>query len=579
MQAFGTGYGLECWCGWQTVGSIPDENRPNKVASRRDGCTIGAVFDVKKEIPAEMHVYVVGSGPSGVACAYALLRQGCDVSMLDVGLTLEPDRAEKLRHLKDAEPSSWAGPHAAFLRDGMKAGLSGVPVKLAYGSGFPYRAVPGATPVKETTANLRSSYALGGFSNVWGSAVMPYHADDIRDWPISVERLAPHYKAVFDFMPLAAKEDALACRFPLYARSFESLETSQQAKALLRDLERHRDALSQIGMEFGTSRLAVWARKKSHACAYCALCLYGCPYELIYSSGMTVPELGRFPKFRYLPGFCVQRVEETSTGVRIVSIPASGGAEQTFVGERVYLACGVLQTTILLLRSLQLYETPISVLDSQYFLLPMSRFKGTSGIREEALHTLAQVFLEIDDPALSPYTIHLQAYTYNDLFERPLRSALGPLAKIFSAEFLVSRLMLFQGLLHSAHSAQMQIELERSPSGTEMVEVTGKHTAETGRVLRALIRKLFAARRMLGAVPLPPMARIAPPGRGDHAGGTFPMRSDPGPLETDVFGRVKGLKRIHVVDASVFPSIPATTITLAAMANAHRIGSELGLYV
>ena len=57
------------------------------------------------------------------------------------------------------------------------------------------------------------------------------------------------------------------------------------------------------------------------------------------------------------------------------------------------------------------------------------------------------------------------------------------------------------------------------------------------------------------------------------------MRSDPGPLETDVFGRVQGWKRIHVVDASVFPSIPATTITLTAMANAHRIGSELGLYV
>jgi choline dehydrogenase-like flavoprotein len=522
--------------------------------------------------------YVIGSGPSGVACAAALLRQGCDVTMLDVGLTLEPDRAEELRRLKDAGPSSWIGPRAEFLRGGMTAGLSGVPVKLAYGSSFPYRAVAGAIPLKQTGVNLRSSNALGGFSNVWGSAVMPYHADDIRDWPISVERLAPHYTAVFDFMPLAAKEDTLARRFPLYARSFESLETSQQAKALLRDLERHRDALKQIGMEFGNSRLAVWARHNSNACAHCALCLYGCPYELIYSSGMTVPELARFPKFRYLRGFRVQRVEETSIGVRVVSVPVSGGAEQTFVAERVYLACGVLQTTVLLLRSLKLYETPISVLDSQYFLLPMLRFKGTRGIRQEALHTLAQVFLEIDDPALSPYTIHLQAYTYNDLFELPLRSALGPFAKALSAESFVSRLMLFQGLLHSAHSAQMKIELKRSPSGTEMVEVTGQQTAETRRVFRALVKKLFAARRMLGAVPLPPVARIALPGRGDHTGGSFPMRSDPGPLETDVFGRVQGLKNVHVVDASVFPSIPATTITLTAMANAHRIGSELGLY-
>jgi len=111
-----------------------------------------------------------------------------------------------------------------------------------------------------------------------------------------------------------------------------------------------------------------------------------------------------------------------------------------------------------------------------------------------------------------------------------------------------------------------------------MVEVNGQHTEETGRILRALIKKLFRARRLLRAVPLAPLARIAQPGRGDHTGGSFPMRSNPGPLETDVFGRVPGMQRVHAVDASIFPSVPATTITLTAMANAHRIGSELELY-
>jgi choline dehydrogenase-like flavoprotein len=32
------------------------------------------------------------------------------------------------------------------------------------------------------------------------------------------------------------------------------------------------------------------------------------------------------------------------------------------------------------------------------------------------------------------------------------------------------------------------------------------------------------------------------------------------------------LHRVHVVDASVLPSVPATTITYTIMANAHRIG-------
>jgi choline dehydrogenase-like flavoprotein len=33
---------------------------------------------------------------------------------------------------------------------------------------------------------------------------------------------------------------------------------------------------------------------------------------------------------------------------------------------------------------------------------------------------------------------------------------------------------------------------------------------------------------------------------------------------------------VPVVDSTVFPSIPATTITLSVMANAHRIASAHG---
>jgi choline dehydrogenase-like flavoprotein len=51
------------------------------------------------------------------------------------------------------------------------------------------------------------------------------------------------------------------------------------------------------------------------------------------------------------------------------------------------------------------------------------------------------------------------------------------------------------------------------------------------------------------------------------------MRENPGPFQTDLLGRPTGFSQVHVVDASVFPSLPATTITLSVMANAHRIGS------
>ena len=52
------------------------------------------------------------------------------------------------------------------------------------------------------------------------------------------------------------------------------------------------------------------------------------------------------------------------------------------------------------------------------------------------------------------------------------------------------------------------------------------------------------------------------------------MKKNPIGLESDTLGRIAGLKRVYIIDASVLPSIPATTITLSVMANAHRIAME-----
>ena len=46
--------------------------------------------------------------------------------------------------------------------------------------------------------------------------------------------------------------------------------------------------------------------------------------------------------------------------------------------------------------------------------------------------------------------------------------------------------------------------------------------------------------------------------------------------ESDRLGRVSHFSKIHMVDGTVLPSLPATTITYTIMANAYRIGSEVG---
>jgi choline dehydrogenase-like flavoprotein len=119
----------------------------------------------------------------------------------------------------------------------------------------------------------------------------------------------------------------------------------------------------------------------------------------------------------------------------------------------------------------------------------------------------------------------------------------------------------------------LSVELVREDGRSVLVLSPGEAAAAPERI-RAVARKLRSLDSLTGFEPLSPMLQIWPQGKGFHVGGSLPMRERPGELETDLLGRPTGFQRVHVVDASVFPSIPATTITLSVMANAQRIAAR-----
>jgi choline dehydrogenase-like flavoprotein len=139
---------------------------------------------------------------------------------------------------------------------------------------------------------------------------------------------------------------------------------------------------------------------------------------------------------------------------------------------------------------------------------------------------------------------------------------------------MFDRLLVLQCFLHSDDSSRLTLRLLRDGGGRPKLEVKGdvERSAYWSSVRAGL--KLAANGLKLGGLPVVPAMQFAEPGRSYHSGGTFPMRRAPGRLETDVLGQFPGLPGVHFVDASVFPGIPATTITLTVMANAHRIATE-----
>jgi choline dehydrogenase-like flavoprotein len=175
--------------------------------------------------------------------------------------------------------------------------------------------------------------------------------------------------------------------------------------------------------------------------------------------------------------------------------------------------------------------------------------------------------------------VHVQVYSYNDLIGRTVSGAMGPLANWlpFLPREMEGRLLLMQGFIHSAESSHILATLRKNPADDkDTLRLQAEVNPGTKAVVRRIVRKLLGQARRLGAVPLPMLLQMGKPGRSFHAGGSFPMRANPGAFESDTCGRPTGLRRVHAVDATVLPSVPATTITLTVMANAHRIGWDSG---
>jgi choline dehydrogenase-like flavoprotein len=513
---------------------------------------------------------VIGSGPAGVACAKALRARGAEVLMLDAGLELEPDRAQLVRQLAKTKPSEWMSRDLATLKGTINANANHIS-KLLFGSDFPYRETETQIPWQGKGVGLRPSLALGGLSNVWGAAMLPHRDLDIADWPVKNAELAPHYRAVTAFTGLAAQRDDLEEIFPLHCENPGALRPSRQADLLLRNLKRHRDKLRARGWHFGRARAAIRAAD----CIYCGLCLHGCPYGCIYNSADTVRELRAETNFSYQRDVIVTSLREHPEKVLVEGFHRTTRAPLAFAADRVYLAAGVIPTAQILLRSQNAYDQPLTLRDSQYFLFPIVLARRTRDVPAESLYTLSQVFIELCNPEISRHTVHLQIYTYSDLIGLAVRKPFGPFARPLAglARQLEDRMVIVQGFLHSNESAAIEMTLKRNGE-KDFLKLDVLPNARTHGVAKKVLRELLRQSRRLGGMPLPPMLQLAEPGRSFHCGGSIPMRARPEKFESDRLGRPRGWSRIHVVDASVLPSVPATTITFSVMANAHRIGWE-----
>lgn len=502
---------------------------------------------------------VIGSGPAGVSVATALLARGRKVLMIDGGKRLEADRATARDRLSANEPARWS----AADRTGWQAPQFATPPGQVRRFGSDFAMEPSADTFADGSAPflLRASRAEGGLSNLWGSALLPYRETDMAGWPIGADDLAPHYRAISVVLPMAGRVDDLQRLFPVPEMAGRAaLPPSAQAERLLDRLAQAQNSLAAAGITAGQARQAV-----ATGCRLCGQCLHGCPWRLIWSATTEIDRLRQNANFSYRPGAIVHALQDRADGIDLRLL--SG---EVLAADRAFLGAGVLESARILLASN--IVSGLSLRDSAHGFLPfLHRWSAPRRPDRGLFHTLPQIFAELDAPTISPFSIHAQIYSWNEFFEHDLVQTyarrLPGSVPFFRA--LARRLIVAQIFLHSDQSARADLTL--AADGRLMVRLRDNPATRPAfdAAARAYGRGLVAA----GLTALMPARRLNPAGSSFHAGATLPMAGTPGLGQSDTLGRPHGLAHLHLVDASCLPAIPATTITLSVMANAHRIGS------
>ncbi len=520
-------------------------------------------------------VIVVGSGPSGVSAAWPMVEAGMQVMFLDGGRqrdrSLLPDGAyHDLRRHDSEQWRKFLGPELEALRPGPAPSPKlAVPASRAVIDGFAE-----IQRIEGRGFTVVGSLARGGLSNIWGAGLALFDAGDLADWPLAVDDLAPSYRRVagrigvtgFGAGDLGPLNDDIPEQKPVVL--------AENARRLLARYRRRQPALHALGMRIGRSPTAVLTEPLGERgeCTRCDMCLWGCRRRALYNAADEIDALERHANLRYRPGAVVEAVERCEGGWALSVGGEGGGRLRT---RRLVLAAGTLATTRLVLEMEQATGVAVPVLGSPAvnFALCLPERLGAAVSRRE--FSLAQLSLSV-----AGAQDRADDRVYGSLFAAsgmPGAAFVDRLPLTRPGAIRLSRYvqpsLLIGNCFFSGRYSANRARLERR-AGVATLVIDGAHAEDFGERVVALERILGRAFRRLGALIAPFSFSVFEPGEDLRYSGTLPMRSTPGPLQTDRHGELFGAPGLFVADGSGFPSLPARPPVLTMMALADRAGRE-----
>jgi hypothetical protein len=390
--------------------------------------------------------------------------------------------------------------------------------------------------------NISNSYALGGLSNIWGCAVEEFDLDEFIDWPDINNGLSYGYKRLREKISLVSPLDlAKKDDFDLYYfnqlknRKFKDIQIKKSVLAINKNL-----------------------------CKFCNECLYGCRHGATFNSKNYIEEQIKTKQIDYEGNIHIDFVKD---GKEFSSVfgTSRDGKKMVFKGKKVLICMGAINTAKLFLNSFPDIKR-IEVKDSQCFNMPIIS-KKLVGLNNNKESIALSQFVIKQKKILKNKSIHYQVY-YPSLYTKNLIDSKLSFLPFRLPKYVKERVYVVQGYLPSDLSSS--VSLSRVGQSIE----ASLSNSYSQIYLNYSINNISRIFSQSGFLPIKSLLNIMNPFSGYHFGSSLPMSNKSLNLSstsTDLYGRLKSVHNIHVLDSSILPNIPAGSYSFTVMANAIRI--------
>ena len=515
------------------------------------------------------HAIVVGSGPSGVAASKALLERGFRVSIIDYGCVPEADYGKIGLYQSNSNREDLITARNITWRE-KKTYSDLLDDRKDFKTNYFYANSQELLIDRTENTIINISLGQGGLSNLWAASVLPPLQNDIIDWPISANDLKPFFIEIQKYMGISASNDSISDLMQFYEGKPHSFPLGTQGEEFLKDLESNQKKLIENNFFIGRAKQAINPN--------CALTDSSYPFGPIFNSAIVIDELRKRPDCEYIPNILVDRLVELDGCVKVEGRDREGKKLHEFNAQKIFLACGPVSSTRIVVNSLKSKKREFILKTNQNMFMPFFRYSRTRNISRQKTNSIAQVFCIINDSQICTRGVHIQVTQYGDYVLEKLRNILPSLVPfiITLGKPLLERMMVFQTMLHSDYSDSIKLNISNEEDNYQSkVNLFGIINPLMRNTYRQVVKAVRHQHRLLRGFTSPSLMMIDPTGASNHLGCTMPMRVQPLEGETDVLGRPPEWRHTHIVDSTVLPSLPATTITLTIMANATRIVDEV----